>query len=206
VLALVSGLTIAVAGDVPLALDQLRDGPFSPAFELIAALAWFVAAWPLLRLWPTHSRSAGPATTLAGAAILIRVAVPVLSVGTEHWQPLIFPLLVLSVWYAAGLGRLRLALATVATAGLISLRPSAAWAGVVLLAGEAVLSIVGRVGSSRRLTPPVTAAVVLVWMTQAVPLLTGALQAQTFYTAVLATGFVVTLLVDEPSDDASTAR
>lgn len=206
VLALVSGFTIAVAGEVPLALDQLRDGPFSPAFELIAALAWFVAVWPLLRLWPFHARAYGPATAVVGAAILLRVAVPVLSGGTEHWQPLIFPLLVLSAWYAAGLGRVRLALAAVATAGLISLRPEAAWAGVLLLLGDAAVSIAGRFGPTRRYTPAVTALVTILLMSQAIPLLTGALQAQTFYTVLLATGLAITLAVDESAADASLVR
>ena len=205
-LALVSGFTVSVAGDAPLALDQLRDGPFSPAFEVAAALGWFLAVWPLLRLWPFHARAYGPATAVAGAAILLRVAVPVLSGGMEHWQPLIFPLLVLSAWYAAGLGRVRLALAAVATAGLISLRPGAAWAGVLLLLGEAAVSIAGRFGPTRRHAPLFARLVTIVLMTQAVPLLAGALQAQTFYTVLLAAGLAVTPLVDDPSGGAPIVR
>lgn len=197
VLAVAGGFTIAIAGEVPLSLDQLRDGPFSPAFELVTALAWFAGVWPLLQLWPVHSRTHGPATAVAGAAILVRVVVPILPGGTEHWQPLIFPLLVLSAWYGAGLGRVRLALAAVATAGLLSLRPEAAWAGVILLLGEAATSIGERFAPVRRYSPGILALVALLLMTQAVPLLTGALQAQTFYTVLLAAGLAVALWVDD---------
>jgi hypothetical protein len=206
ILALAGGCTIAIAGEVPLALEQLRDGPFSPAFEPAAALAWLAAVWPLLRLWPFHSHRYGPATSVAGAAILIRVTVPILPGGTQHWQPLIFPLLVLSAWYAAGLGRVRLALASVATAGLISLRPGAAWAGVILLLGGAATSIGGRFGPAERYAPGIAALAALVLMAEAVPLLAGALQTQTFYTVLLAVGLAVTLSVDESAEDQATAR
>jgi hypothetical protein len=199
VLALVSGFTISVAGEVPLSLVELRDGPFSPAFELVAAMGYCLAVWPLLGLFPFHSRWCGPATALAAAAVLLRIAVPVLSGGTEHWQPLIFPLLVLSVWYAAGLASARLAIVAVATAGLITLRPSAEWAGVILLAGEALVSTVRRIALGRRFESGVVGLVAVVMMAALVPLLTGALQTQTFYSVLLGLGAALSFLVREPA-------
>lgn len=199
ILGVVSGFTISIAGEVPLSLRELRDGPFSPAFELIAAMGYFLAVWPLLGLFPFHRRWGGPATALAGAAVLLRLAVPVMSGGTEHWQPLIFPLLVLSTWYAAGVTSARLAVVSVAAAGLITLRPTAEWAGVILLAGEALVSTVRRFVPGRRFESGVVGLVAVLLMAALVPLLTGALQTQIFYTVLLAAGLALAFLVREPS-------
>jgi hypothetical protein len=119
---------------------------------------------------------------------------------------LIFPVLVLSAWYAAGLGSVRLAVAAVATAGLISLRPEAALAGVLLLLGDAAVSIAGRFGPTRRHAPLFARLVTIVLMTQAVPLLAGALQAQTVYTVLLAAGLAVTAPVDDSPAGTPIAR
>ncbi len=198
-LAMVSGFTVSVAGEMPLHLAALKDGPFSPAFELLATAGFFLALWPLLGLFPFHARWGGPGTKLAAAAILIRVIVPVLSGGTEHWQPLVFPLLVLSVWYAAGIGSPRLALAAIATGGLVTLHPSAQWAGVILLLGEALVSTGGRFIPGKGFESGLIGLVAVLMMGALVPLLTGALQTQVFYTVLLAAGLALVFLVREPS-------
>ncbi len=193
-LALSSAFLIQVAGEVPLWLSELRDGPFSPAFELGAALGFIAAAWPLLQLWPLHARARGPATPVAGAALLVVLVTPILPDGTRHWQPVVFPLLVVGGWYAAGVGSLPLALTALATAGLISLRPAAAWAGVVLLVLLALLGLRKRLGLPEPLGRMSVAGATVVGAGLAPTVLAGALQAQTVYTVLLAAALLATLL------------
>ena len=193
-LAMSSAFLIRVAGEVPLRLSELREGPFSIAFELSAALGFIGAAWPLLQLWPVHAQSRGPATPLAGAALLVLLVTSILPDGTRHWQPAVFPLLVLGGWYAAGIGSVPLALTALATAGLISLWPSAAWAGVCLLALLVMLGVLRRLLLPERVARIGIAGASLVGAGLAPPILAGALQAQAFYTVVLAAALAATLL------------
>jgi hypothetical protein len=193
-LALSSAFLIQVAGEVPLSLSELRDGPFSPAFELGASLGFIGAALPLLQLWPFHARARGPATPLAGAALLVLLVTPILPEGTRHWQPVVFPLLVVGGWYAAGAGSLQLALMALATAGLICLRPAAAWAGVVLLVLLALLGLRKRLVLPEPLGRMMVAGATVVGAGLAPTILAGALQAQTVYTVLLAAALAATLL------------
>ena len=192
-LAAASAFLIRVAGEVPLTLSELRDGPFSPAFELAASLLFLAGSWPLLGLWPLHSRLRGPATPAAAGALLVRLVAPVLPGGTEHWQPLVFPLLAFSAWYAAGTGSAPLGLTALAVAGLLSLRPEAAVAGMVLLALVAALGLVCRLGPREQIRRLVIAGITLAAGAVSLPLLEGALRAQTFYTVLLAAAMVATL-------------
>jgi len=192
-LAMSSAFLIQVAGEVPLWFSELAGGPFSPAFELSAAIGLIGAAWPLLQLWPFHAPR-GPATPLAGAALLVLLVAPVLPDGTRHWQPVVFPLLVAGGWYAAGVGSVPLGLAALSTAGLISLRPTAAWAGVALLALLGVLGLLRRLMSPEPATRVVIAGMTVVGAGLVPPILAGALEAQTFYTVVLAAALAAVLL------------
>lgn len=192
-LAMGSTFLVQVAGEVPLTLRELREGPFSAAFELSASLLFIAASWPMVGLWPLHSRPRGPATPLAGAAVLGIVAVQILPGGTGHWQPLVFPLLAVAAWYAAGTGVLRPGLAAVAAAGLISLDAGAAVAGTVVLALVAALDVRGRLRPLDRVGRLVRAGVTLGGAGAAVPLLEGALRAQTFYTVLIAAGVTAAL-------------
>jgi hypothetical protein len=193
VLAAASAFLIRVAGEMPLTLPQLREGPFSPAFELAASLLFIAGSWPLFKLWPLHSRLRGPATPVAAAALLVRLVAPVLPGGTEHWQPLVFPLLAVSSWYAAGTGSASLGLTAYAVAGLLSLRPEATAAGVVLVSVVVVLGLVRRLGPQEQVRRMVMAGSALAAGAAAIPLLEGALRAQTFYTVLLAAGLAATL-------------
>jgi hypothetical protein len=185
---------LQVAGPIPPTLAALREGPFSVAFEFIAALMLLVAAWPLLQLWPFHARCRGPATRLAGGAVLVLLAAPVLPSGMGHWQPVVFPLLALSSWYAAGIGSAPLALTALATAGMISLGPAGAWAGLGLMAGVVALELPGWVLPRRAMRGAVAGGVAGLGAAVLLPLLAGALQAQVFYTVLLTAGLVTMLL------------
>jgi hypothetical protein len=203
VLAAASALLIRVAGPMPLTLRELRDGPFSPAFELVASLLFIAGSWPLFKLWPVHSRLRGPATPVAAAALLVRLVAPVLPGGTGHWQPLVFPLLVVSSWYAAGTGSASLSLTAVAVAGMLSLRPEAAAAGVVVAALVAVLGLVCRLRPPKQVRRTGMAGIALAAGAAAIPLLEGALRAQTVYTVLLAAGLAATLAGIEESSSTS---
>lgn len=204
-LVVVSGATIQVAGESSLRVSELPDGPFSPAFEPLAALGFILAAWPLVRLWPFHHTELGPVTPLAGAALIYRVAAPAMPAGTEHWLPLLFPLLVLVTWYSAVAGDWAQALRALALAGLMSLRPTAALAGGVLLGGECLVALAAAVAPAR-VRGIVGALVTLVAFWQLLPLLSGALQAQTFYTVLLGASVALALVVSAPAPNSRPAR
>jgi hypothetical protein len=206
-LLLVSGLTIQIAGPTSLRLVELSEGPFSPAFEPGAALGFLIAGWPLLRLWPFHRSEAGPFSPLAGAALLVRVAGPILAAGTEHWQPVVIPLLVFATLYGALSGQLQLSIRALAMGGLVSLYSQAVWAGVVLLAGEGVLSSVRRFGfAPGSVTLVVTAGQRLVLMLSLVPILVGVLKAETFYSVLIVAGLALALQLDPGLEPAPSAR
>jgi hypothetical protein len=197
-LLLVSGATIQVAGESSLRLSELPNGPFSPAFEPVAALGFILAAWPLLRLWPFHLGELGPVTPLAGATLIYRVAAPALPSGAEHWLPIVFPVLVLVTWYSAAAGDWAQATRALALAGIVSLRPTAVLAGGVLLGGESLLAL-APVSAPPRIQQVGGAVVTVAGLWQLLPLLNGALPAQTFYTVLLAVSAALALAVSSPA-------
>ncbi len=201
----VSGATLQIAGETSGTLTALRDGPFSPAFEPLAALGFLVAAWPLLRLWPFAREELGPLTPLAGAALILRIAVPVMSSGSEHWQPLVFPLLVLVSGHATFAGDWAQAVRALALGGLMGLRPEAGWMGGLFLAGEGLLAL-GVLVLPRWAHGLVGAVAAVMAMVTLVPLLTGALQAQTFYTVALASSLALALAGSTPTLERRPAR
>ncbi len=190
-LAVMCGLTMQVAGQSPLTLRDLPDGPWSPAFEVMAVSGFFLAVWPLLGLFPFQRPWGGPASRLVVAALLFRVIVPTLSGGTDHWLPLLFPLLAISVWYAAIAGSPRLAIGAVAVAGLVTLYPSAQWAGVLLLGGEALVSTLARMPAGRKIEAGAVGLVSIAMTGALIPLLAGALKAQVVYSVLIAGGLTL---------------
>ena len=204
-LLLTSGAMIQVAGETSLRLSELPSGPFSPAFEPLAALGLLLAAWPLLRLWPFHNAELGPVTPLAGATLVFRLAVPVLPAGTEHWLPLAYPLLVLVTWYCVAAGDWAQAIRAVALAGLVSTHPVGARGGGVLLAGECLVALAA-------LAPPVSVrraaggALTIMGLGLLLPLLSGALQAQTVYTVLLAASVSLALVASRVDPGARPTR
>lgn len=121
------GLLVQVAGPMPRWLDDLREAPYSPAFETLTSLLLLLAAWPLLRLWPAHGAGLGPAAPLAGAVLLGRIAAPILPLGVEHWQPLAYLLATAAVWHGVARERASEVLAGLSMLGAASLDPGATW-------------------------------------------------------------------------------
>jgi hypothetical protein len=190
-------LLARVAEGMPLGLLALRDAPYSQALENLAALLLAIAAWSLLQLWPFHTTPRGPLTALVGGCLLVRLVSPVLPHGLFHWQPLLYPLAVLAAWHAAATDRDGEAVTAFGALGLLSGTGPAGWAGLGLTAGGVVLGLTGRLAEHGmavnwrgRLVQQVA---VVAGTVLAVPVLSGALATQVFYT-VAATGGIVAAL------------
>lgn len=192
-----AGWMYQTAGDTPLALDQMIDGPFSPAFETIAALILAFAAWPLLRLWPLHGARSGPASALAGAAILLRMLIAIAPDGAAHWQPVLYGLLAVGAWYAAVVRNDAILGASLAAAGLLSGSPEAGWGGVAVLTAAIVLQILARATRTVPVALIAGRAILIGASFAVVPLVVGGLQVEVFWTFAVLVGAVVGLLAAE---------
>lgn len=190
-------LLVHVAGGESLSLARLRDAPYSPAFELLAALILGLVGWSLLALWPFHRAPRGPFTPLLGAAVFTRLIGPALPEGLVHWQPILFLLVGLAAWHSAATHRGELALTALGSLGLMSGDATAAWAGVALVGGTVVLSLF-RLLAEVGITPDIGGRAVRRGMPLAgallvVPVLTGGLGAQVFYSVMTVAGIVTIL-------------
>ena len=191
-------LLARVAGPMPLLLAQLREAPYSAAFELGVAGALLVVATVLLGLAPFHLIGRGPFTPILGALLLVRLTAVAVPGGLVHWQPVFFPVALVTTLFAAVARRPDLALLGVAAVGAGSGSPVAGWCGVLVVA--LVLAFRGRdwlERSGRRLA--VTGWAVVVALVAAaggalVPALAGGLAAETVYTALVALGASVAFL------------
>lgn len=198
VVLLVSWFLLArVAEGTPLGLPALRDAPYSPALEILTALMLSSAAWSLLRLWPFHVTPRGPLTALAGGCLMVRLVAPVLPHGLIHWQPLLYLLAALAAWHAAATHRDEESVTAFGALGLLSGVGTAGWTGLGLTAGGVLIGLTARLTEHRlavnrrgRLVQElaVVAGAVLV-----LPVLSGALSAQVFYSVAATTGAVAAL-------------
>lgn len=185
-------LMIHVAGDTPLTLRALRDGPYSPAFETLAVLLLGLVSWILLGLFPFAAALRNPSSALLAGVLLVRLAAPLLPYGWVHWQPIFFLIPAVAAWHAAATRRDEEALVALGALGLLSESPLAGWCGIAIAGGSLLLrglhwlEAAGRHPDPRgdlllRLTPIAAAPLLL-------PLLHGALEAQIFYTVVTVLG------------------
>lgn len=178
-----------VGGEAPLWINTLPDAPYSEAFELSVALPLVLAAWPLLGLFPFHDTTVGPLAPLAGGAVIVRVAAEAVPAGLEHWQPLLYPLVLAAMVHALVRRRDPEALTALAALGLVSGAFLVGWcaigltAGVALLRGHQVMRASGRVLSleGEALAQGVAVAAAML----VVPVLSGGLAAETVYTVLV---------------------
>jgi hypothetical protein len=192
-----SGMLLQVAGDTPLALDRMVDGPFSQAFQVMLAPLVALAAWPLVRLWPLHGTRSGPAAALAGAAILVRLLSPILPDGIDHWQPVLYGLLAVGAWYGAVVRNDALLGSSIAAIGLMSGQVEAGWGGIAVLTAAIVLQVLAR---STRSHPAALIAgrIFLIAASLAVvPMLLGGLHAEVAFTVAVMAGAITGLLAGE---------
>jgi len=139
-------LLATIAGPIGLSLERLAEIPLSPAAEVAVAIPIAITVWLAFALFPLHNLTPGFVGSIAGAAVWLRVGVPAVPNGLAHWQPLIAPLAVISIWYGAVAARPRLALRGLALLALASLAPDAARGALLLLAAAGALRIELRAG------------------------------------------------------------
>jgi hypothetical protein len=140
-------LMATIAGPEGLRVGALPLLPMSPAAERLLAPVFLLAGWATAGLWPLHRQLDGALLAPAGAILLIRIVIPTMPDGLEHWRPLAMPLLAAGAWHAALSGRtpgLALALAWV---GLLGLTPGGRLGAALLLAGALVVEL-GRLAPS----------------------------------------------------------
>lgn len=190
-------MLLQVAGDTPLALDRMTEGPFSEAFQLLLAPVLALAAWPLVRLWPLHGTRTGPAAALAGAAILVRLLSPILPDGVSHWQPVLYGLLAIGAGYGAVVRNDALLGSTIAALGLLSGQSEAGWGGIAVLTAAIALQSLAR--ATRKFPPALIAGrIILIAASLAViPMLLGGLQAEVAFTVAVMAGAITGLLAGE---------
>lgn len=190
-------LLARVAGPMTLALDQLREAPFSPAFEVGLAAGLLLAASCLLGIAPLHWIERGPVTPILGGVIVVRLATMAVPGGLAHWQPVAYPVALLSALWAIRTGQVSLAILALAATGLLSGDPAGGWAGIVLV-GPALAF-----GGDLRWIGGEAPAPLLRWgmMLMAgvsgaalVPALAAGLAAEAVYTATIALVAVTVLL------------
>lgn len=127
-------LMAAIAGPEGLWIGGLGELPLSPAAELLLAPALLLAAWSLAGLWPLQRQQPGPLTAVVGVLLLIRVTLPTMPEGMEHWRALVMPILVIGLWHAALGGRWSLLAVAMAWMGAIAPgRTGPAGAGLLLV-------------------------------------------------------------------------
>lgn len=179
-----------IAGPEGLALSAVPSLPLSPAAERLAALLLAGAAWVLSGLWPWRQPADGALTAPIGAWLLLRLGLPAVPAGLEHWRPALFPLLVAGIWYAALTRRTTSLAAGGALVGVASLDPAGIAGAGWLLASAIALELWhlrGRAEASAA-APLVRAGLALLagWGTLGV--LSGGLRTEVVYTVLAAAG------------------
>ncbi|HUF35309.1 MAG TPA: hypothetical protein VMN37_05120 [Gemmatimonadales bacterium] len=132
-------LLATIAGPEGLRLSAIPLLPLSPAAERLIAPLLLAGAWALCGLWPLRQPAGGALTAPAGALLLIRLAVPAVPSGLEHWRAAAFPIVLLGLWYAAVTRRHTALLVGSALLGIASLQHEGGVAAGWLLASAAAL-------------------------------------------------------------------
>ena len=128
-----------IAGPEGLAIASLADQPWSPAAERLLAGVLLLAAWGTSGLWPLHGEEPAGLTTMVAAMLIVRVAIPAVPDGLEHWRALVLPVVVAGLWHAVFTQRRAAAVAALAWVGLATVDPAGeAGAGLILVGGLAM--------------------------------------------------------------------
>jgi hypothetical protein len=130
-----------VAGPEGLALANLPALPLSPAAARLVAIPLAMVAWAWMGLWPLHGVVRPVLLAPLGAALWMRVAVPLTAEGLAHWQPLSLGVAAAGLWHAAADGRLASVFVALAFLALASLGPVSVPAAALLLAAAAAFKL-----------------------------------------------------------------
>jgi hypothetical protein len=139
-------------------------------------------------------------TGLLGAALLARVVGPLLPNGLVHWQAVLYPLAVVAAWHAAATRRDEEALGSLGALGLLAGTTAAGWCGTFAILGGVALTrpdVLRQAGWPRDARGEAgRGLLVLLGVPLLLPILAGALPAQTFYTVAAVAGLVAVLWAD----------
>jgi hypothetical protein len=186
------------AGPEGLAVTSLPDLPWSPAAERLLAPVLLIAAWSTSGLWPLHRQEPAVLTAPVGALLLVRVVLPAIPDGVEHWRALAMPLVVVGLWHAVLTGRRAGAVSALAWVGLLSSEPSGRLAAGLLLAGGLVMRLAGKaprmgLGAALRLCAVVSAGV------GAFLAIGAGLRAEVVYSVMAAAALIAAVGRDRPA-------
>ena len=134
-------LLAAIAGPEGLSLSAIPSLPLSSAAERLIAPLLFGAAWALSGLWPLRQPADGALTAPVGALLLLRLGMPSVPAGLEHWRAALFPVVVLGIWHAAVTRRVTALVVGGALLGLASLQPGGVRGAGWLLASAVALEL-----------------------------------------------------------------
>jgi len=130
---------VSLAGVVVLAVAWWAAGPLETAWEITLTGLLLLALWVVAGLWPWHRWSVPALGAPLAAAVVAQLAVQHFPSGTLFWQPLIFPVAVLSCWWAVATGRPALFLGGAALAAVATGERAALGGAALLLVAGAVL-------------------------------------------------------------------
>jgi hypothetical protein len=184
-------LMATIAGPEGLRMATLGELPISPAAELAIAPALLLAGWAVSGLWPLHRQEPGPFSAVVGVLLVVRVAIPTVPDGLEHWRALALPVIVLGLWHAALSGRWSSVAVALAWVGVIAPgRAGPAGAGL-LLAGGLILDLGPRLRPGRpgRTLARAAGGLALSW--GALLAVESGLRAEVVYTVLAVGGLVV---------------
>lgn len=193
-------LMATIAGPIGLGMSALSTVPLSPAAERLLAPALLLGGWALAGLWPLHRQEPAPLTAIVGALLVVRVAIPSMPDGIDHWRPLAMPLVVAGIWHAALSGRLPSILIGLAWVGLLAATRDGCIGAGLLLAAALGLELSGRTAGR----PAVRAALALLAGWGALLAVAAGLRGEVVYT-VLAVGGIVAALGRPDTAQAITA-
>src|SRR6185437_11509632 len=184
-------LLATIAGPDGLHMGALSAIPASPAAERLLAIPLLLAGWALAGLWPLQRQVPGELVAGIGVLLMVRVAIPVVPDGLEHWRPLAMPLIAAGTWHAALSLRRLLVAVGVAWVGLLGPGRDGTVAAALLLA-TALLAVLlsWRAIRSPLLARVAAAVTALGFGSGALLAIESGLHAEVVYT-VLAAGAVV---------------
>lgn len=189
-----------IAGPEGLALGTLPTLPISPAAERLLAPIFLVAAWATAGLWPLHRQVPAALVAPVGALLLVRVALPLVPAGLEHWRPLAMPVIVAGIWHAALSGRLTRVAVGVAWVGLLGASHEGRVGAALLFSGGLTRELLRHAGGRfGRWAPVVRVAAVLAAGAGALLAVESGLGAEVVYT-VIAVGGVALAAIRTPPD------
>ena len=191
----VAWLLIPIAGPIGLGFSTLADVPTSVAAAALLTPPIAIAALVLAAPFPLNGGEARMMLAPLGAALLARVAFPLLAPGLDGWRTLLLPAGVLLALIASVTGRRESLVAAAAWCAGLSAEATGA-AGAILLALSLPLAIAAP-SESRLSHVALRALGATLAGTGALFALDGLLRAEVFYTVLLWCAWLVLVLRGE---------